>query len=147
MMILVAAISGAHLTLRSGVSSRIGDNAGRGLKVRALQAAAAVLAACSLALLSAALAALRLWMSALIMVRRERRAPDGLADVCGRVKGSMLWQDALFNAATAALMLTISELISEETMEAMMCDQRPAAAAWTAAEVEVAAQGHFPTAT
>jgi hypothetical protein len=59
----------------------------------------------------------------------------------------MLWQDALFNAATAALMLTISELISEETMEAMMCDQRPAAAAWTAAEVEVAAQGHFPTAT
>jgi hypothetical protein len=146
MMILVAAISGAHLTLRSGVSSRIGDNAGRGLKVRALQAAAAVLAACSLALLSAALAALRLWMSALIM-RRERRAPDGLADVCGREKGSMLWQDALFNAATAALMLTISELISEETMEAMMCDQRPAAAAWTAAEVEVAAQGHFPTAT
>ena len=42
-----------------------------------------------------------------------------LADVCGRAQGSMLGQDALFNAATAALMLTISESSLEETMEAM----------------------------
>ena len=32
---------------------------------------------CPLALLSAAIAAVRLWMSALIMVTRERRALDG----------------------------------------------------------------------
>ena len=98
MMMVVAAITGAHSTLRWHASSRIGDNAGSGLKVRVLQGAAAVLAATA--------------VCAGVMVSRLAAL---LAIVCGRAQGSVLGQDALFNAATAAWRMTISELILETT--------------------------------